>query len=222
MQPYFFPYIGYFQLMAAADIFVIYDDVNFIKQGWINRNRILLHNMPHYINLELSGASSFKKINEIGVRKNKTLKTIEACYKKAPYFSETFKIVESILMHEEPNLARFLEHSLRTLANELGISTRIVVSSGIAKNNDLKGQDKIIAICKALNAETYVNAIGGQELYDKAFFSKENITLKFIKSGEVTYRQFSDNFFPWLSIIDVMMFNPPEKTKKLLQEYTLT
>lgn len=221
MQPYFFPYIGYFQLIRAADTFVIYDDVNFIKQGWINRNRILLNNAPHYINLGLSGASSFKKIHEIEVRKSKVLKTIISSYKKAPYFSSAIQTIEAILEYDEPNLSLFLEHSLRVLAGEFGIKANIIVSSDITKNNELRGQDKIVELCKLLNAETYINAIGGVSLYDRESFAKEDIVLKFIKSHNLTYRQFTDDFSPWLSIIDVMMFNPTEKISDMLNAYEL-
>lgn len=223
MQPYFFPYIGYFQLISAVDTFVIYDDVNYIKQGWINRNRILLKGKEHLLTLNLANASSFKLINEIKIGNNndKLLKTIEQTYKKAPFFHESFSVVEEILTFKESNLAGFLENSIRKLTSILCIQTNIVVSSKVEKDISKKGIDKVIDICKVLNASIYINAIGGQGLYSKEAFVQKQINLKFIKSHSINYAQFNNEFVPWLSIVDVMMFNSKEKIKKMLNKYEL-
>jgi len=223
MQPYFFPYIGYFQLINAVDVFVIYDDVNFIKQGWITRNSILVNKKEYNFILQVEGASSFKKIKEITVGKNKKklLKTIEQEYKKAPFFSIVFPVIEEILSNGEDNLSKFLIFSLRKISNYLQIKTVFIISSTIDKNNELKGQDKVIAICEKLKATNYVNAIGGQELYDKETFNKKGISLNFIKTEPIVYIQFDNHFIPWLSIIDVMMFNSIEESKLLLNKYEL-
>jgi len=226
MQPYFFPYIGYWQLINAVDKFVIYDDVNFIKGGWINRNNILYNGKVKRINLQMNGASSNKLINEIEVSdseifRRKLLKTIEASYKKAPYFSETYKIIEDIVNNNEKNLAKYLEYSIRRISEYLLITTEIIMSSDINKNNELKGQDKVIEICQILGADKYYNAIGGQELYSREDFKKMGIELKFIKTNNISYNQFSHDFTPNLSIIDVMMFNSISEVNELLNEYTL-
>ena len=224
MQPYLFPYIGYYQLIKAVDTFVIYDDVNFIKQGWINRNRILVNGSEHMFNIILKGGSSSnKKINEIEIEGNhsKLLRTIEQSYKKSPYFSEVYPLITNILTYEEPNMAKFLRYSLNMVMEHLKINTRVLVSSEIEKNNSLKGADKGIDICKQLKATNYINAIGGQELYSKEIFAENGLILNFIESKPIVYPQFKNQFIPWLSIIDVMMFNSVEKIQEMLDNYEL-
>lgn len=223
MQPYFFPYIGYYQLIKSVDTFVIYDDVNYIKQGWINRNRILLNGKEHLVTMNLKNSSSFKLINEIEIGNNRTklLKTIEQAYKRAPFFCEIFPIIEDILTFNNYNLAVFLENSIRKLSAYLDIQTNIVVSSSIEKDDSKRGQEKVIAICKALNASIYINSIGGQELYSKDVFRNNQIELYFLKTRMINYLQQNNVFLPSLSIIDVIMFNSKMETIKLLDQYDL-
>jgi hypothetical protein len=223
MQPYLFPYIGYFQLIKSVDKFVVYDDVNYIKQGWINRNRILLNNKDFLLGLNLEGASSFKLINEINVGSNtvKILKTIEQAYLKAPFYLEIFPLVQSILLQKEQNLARYIYNQLSWLCQYLDIKTEFVFSSTIDKDNALRGQDKVISICKKLGGHTYVNSSGGQDLYSKIDFSRHQLDLLFVKSRMISYPQYNNEFIPWLSIIDVLMFNSKDQVKLFLDEYDL-
>lgn len=220
MQPYFFPYIGYWQLINCVDKYIIYDDVNFIKGGWINRNIILINNKPQYINLPLIGSSSNKLINEISVSDNinllkKLLKSIEFSYKKAPYIKDVYLLLEDIILYEESNLAKWLENSIISICDYLDINTEIIVSSHIDKNNELKSTNKILDICNVLGANEYINAIGGAALYSKDNFISKNIELSFIKTNEIVYKQFNDNMMVSnLSIIDVMIFNSKEDIKK--------
>jgi hypothetical protein len=221
MQPYIFPYIGYFQLLSAVDTFVIYDDVNFIKQGWINRNQILLNGKVYRFNIILKDSSSFRKINEIEINCNnqKLIATIEQAYRKAPFFNIVFPLVTNILQFNETNLAKFLTNSILTTVSYLNIKLSVLISSEIKKNCLLKGENKVIDICKQLNATSYINTIGGLSLYSKEMFLENNLTLKFIKPRLIEYHQFSDKFIPWLSIIDVMMFNSPAAIGKMLTQY---
>jgi len=223
MQPYIFPYIGYWQLLEASDTFVIFDDVNFIKKGYINRNSILVGEKSSRFNIELIGASQNKLINEIELlgNNNKLLKTILMAYKKAPYFNIVYPILEDILSNTENNLAKFLGYSLEKIAGYLGITNNIIYSSDITKDNTLKAQDKILDISKRLNATHYVNAIGGQELYDKDKFSANDIQLNFIKTNIIKYKQFKNDFVPYLSIIDILMFNSVEEINKMIKSYEL-
>jgi hypothetical protein len=223
MQPYFLPYIGYFQLINAVDTFIIYDDVNFIKQGWINRNRMLADKKEYLFTLELAGASSFKQINgiEIGRGKDKLLKTIEQSYRKAPFFEKTFQLLKSIFLFDDINLAAFVANSILQVTKHLNIKTDITLSSIIKKNNSLHGQDKIIHICKLLNATTYVNAIGGKELYSKKDFQVQSIDLQFLCTNKIEYHQFNNEFIANLSILDVMMFNSINDIKSMLNNYVL-
>ena len=168
MQPYFFPYIGYWQLINCVDKYVIYDDVNFIKSGWINRNRILINDNPRYINLPLVGSSPNKLINEISISDNKNLlkkvlRSIEFSYKKAPYLRDSYELFESIILYDERNLAKWLENSIKNICKYLDINTEIIISSNINKNNQLKSVEKVLNICEVLGANEYINAI--EELY---------------------------------------------------------
>jgi len=223
MQPYFFPYIGYFQLINEVDKFVIYDDVNFIKGGWINRNRILLNNQPHYINLLMTGASSNKKINEIGVNSNKNglLETIKQAYRKSPQYKEVYPVIEEILNYNSSVLSEFIANSLIVLSDYLELKTEFIMSSDIKKDNFLKGQEKVISICKLLNADVYVNSIGGYNLYSKSEFQKRQIQLKFLQGKTFDYVQNTDIFHSNLSIIDVLMLNNLDVVKSFLKNYEI-
>lgn len=226
MQPYFFPYIGYWQLMNAVDKYVIYDDVNFIKGGWINRNKILMNGTAKMINLQMHNASPNKLINEVEVLGNpiynkKLLRTIESCYNKAPQYTSVFPVIEGIITQEQGNLAKYLEYAIGQICKYLSFDTEIIVSSSIDKNNGLKGQDKVIEICKVLGGDEYYNSIGGQELYSQVYFASKKIKLRFLKTGEVEYKQFNDGFVANLSIIDVMMFNSVDQIKNKLKMYEL-
>lgn len=223
MQPYLFPYIGYWQLINSVDTFVIYDDVNFIKQGYINRNSILSNGQSQQFTLELMGASSNKLINEIeiGNNINKILKTIKQSYIKAPFFQEIITLTEKILTNKEKNLGKFIGFSLEKISQYLEINTKFIYSSNIEKNNNLKAQDKVIDICKNLNAKTYINTIGGQELYNKEIFRENCIELDFLKTELVEYKQFKNDFVPYLSIIDILMFNSKDEIKNMLNRYEL-
>lgn len=224
MQPYLFPYMGYFQLILAVDVFVIYDDIQYIKGGWINRNKILVQNKAHLFTLNLVGASSNKLINEIQVGNNqvKLLKTIHQSYAGAPQFDSAFPVIEEILLYPEKNLAKFLEYGLMRLCNYLGLIPQWKISSSLKKDNSLRGQDKVIAICEELGATHYINAPGGKNLYSQEDFSRRGIRLSFIQPTPVTYLQFGNPFVANLSIVDAMMFNPSDIIRtNILTHYEL-
>ena len=224
MQPYFFPYIGYFQLMEVVDTYIIADDLNYIKNGFINRNSILINNKSFKISIHLKGASQNKLINEIEVGENTTklLETIRRTYKKAPYFKDVYPLVENILLNKEKNLARFLGNSLMQIAKYLNMKTTILYSSEIDKDNSLMMSERIIDICQKLNKHHYINPIGGTKLYDKEEFLKKGIQLSFLsRSSSLAYKQFNDDFIPDLSIIDVLMFNSKDEISIMLKQYEL-
>jgi hypothetical protein len=224
MQPYLFPYIGYFQLIHAVDTFVVFDDVNFIKRGWINRNNILMNGKSHLFTMELEGSSQNKLINQIDIleRNEKLLRSIQCCYSKAPYFRQVFPVIEDILNQKESNLASFLDYQLRVICNFFSISPKWHISSSLRKDTSLRGQDKILALCEELHATHYINLLGGKELYDRQSFVTRGIELSFIQPKLITYLQFNNEFVPQLSIIDVMMFNSLESIQSsLLKSYDL-
>lgn len=212
MQPYFFPYIGYFQLIAAVDLFVVYDNVQYTKKGWINRNRILVNDHDVTFSLPLKKDSDGLDVNErilaTSFKAEKLLAQISGAYRKAPYFMQTMLLLEPILLYKARNLFDFLHNSLVKTAAHLEISTPIKISSEIPINHSLKSQDKVLAICRAVGADSYINTIGGQELYSKSIFFQNEIILQFMQTLPFNYEQFGQHFVPWLSIIDVLMFNP--------------
>ncbi len=224
MQPYFFPYIGYFQMIKAVDTFVFYDDVNFIKNGWINRNKILINGQASYFTLQLKDASSFKLINEISFsdNRNKLLKSIAVSYSKAPYFKDVFEMIERSFDVEVLNVASVAINSIIQVTKFLNLNTNFEISS--EKYADTRGMNRthrLIEICKRRDASTYINVIGGAVLYDKSFFKENGIELTFIKSKEIVYNQFKNDYVPWLSIIDVLMFNSVEEVLIMLDLYEL-
>ena len=227
MQPYIFPYIGYFQLIKAVDEFVIYDNIEFTKKGWINRNRILVNGVDAYISLPLKKDSDYLHVKDRflavtwDIERKKMLNRITESYRKAPYFKETYEVLEKCILYEDRNLFKFILHSVQTLMQYLNIETNLVVSSSISIDHQLKSDEKVMAICKARGADIYINPIGGLELYDKESFKKNNLELHFQKTNSIAYAQFNNVFIPWLSIIDVMMFNNREKINSDLSNYLL-
>ncbi len=223
MQPYLFPYLGYFQLIRAVDAFVVYDDVNYIKGGWINRNFILAQGNKQLITLPVQGASPNKLINQItvGNRKHKLKETIRQAYGKAPQFAAVFPLFEDILKQQEESLARLLDYQLRQICSYLDLSPKWHISSALKKDNQQRGEEKVLAICKELGATHYINMPGGKALYKKEVFSDRGMQLSFLEPRVVSYRQFGSEFVPNLSIIDIMMFNDKAQCAKLLGEYEL-
>lgn len=225
MQPYFMPYIGYFQLLNAVDKYVIYDNAKYTKKGWINRNRILQNNKDTLISISVEKDSDYLDIKDRSVAdsfdKKKLINQIRESYRKAPYFEQVIPIVEDIINYEEKNLFLYIYNSIKEVCKYLNIHTEIIISSTIDVDQTLTGQDRVIAICKTLGAKDYYNAIGGQELYHSKDFEKEGVSLRFLSSNLVAYKQFNNDFIPWLSIIDVMMFNSLAEIQDMLNEYKL-
>ena len=227
MQPYIFPYIGYFQLINAVEMFVVHDDVQYIQRGWINRNRILMNEKDLLFTLPVRKAAVETPINEIffaeGIQKEKAkiLSQIQNSYRKAPYFREVFLLIEQILKDSEENISVYTTNQLQQICAFLEIKTPFVLSSDLAKNNNLKGEERVIEINKVLNATHYINPIGGVELYHQKHFEEANLKLNFIKTRSTKYAQFGNEFIPFLSIIDVMMFNSVAEIKVLLNDFDL-
>ncbi|KRC73484.1 WbqC-like protein family protein [compost metagenome] len=215
MQPYFFPYIGYYQLIAAVDLFIVYDNIKYTKKGWINRNRMLQNGSDSVFSLPLKAGSDALHIDQRELatefKRGKLLGQFEGAYRRAPFFKQVFPLLEEIIKFDDSNLFSFLHHSLSKTCAHLGIGTKLMKSSDAAVDADLKAQDKVIALCQAVGADTYINAIGGVELYDRAEFKTQGIDLAFLRANSFEYAQFDSEFVPWLSIVDVLMFNDSEK-----------
>lgn len=230
MQPYFLPYLGYFQLIQAVDTFVIYNNIQYTKKGWINRNRFLMNNVPHIFTIPLKNDSDFLNINQRFLAKDylkynkKTLRKIESSYKKSPNFNKTYEILEKIFLFDESdNLFDFVFNSINCLTRYLDIKTNIIKSSDVIGDvPSLKSKHRVINLCTCLSATDYINPIGGVDLYDKDEFSKSNINLRFHKINNISYPQFNNYHTPYLSILDVLMFNDVKTIKdNLLNEYKI-
>tara|TARA_R100000908_G_C3756058_1_gene150696 strand:+ start:2637 stop:3344 length:708 start_codon:yes stop_codon:yes gene_type:complete len=227
MQPYFMPYIGYFQLINSVDKFVIYDNIQYTKKGFINRNRILFNGSDRGFTIPIKKNSDYLNVMEREISntwlkdRDKLIKIIKQSYNKAPYFDICFPLIVECIKHNDLNLFNFIHNSVKVLCNYLNINTQIIKSSDIPIDHSKKSQDKVITICKALKATKYINAIGGQELYSPPPFKKEGIELAFIKTNYIEYKQFNNKFEPWLSIIDLLMFNSDKELKNHLNNYSL-
>ncbi|WP_443646886.1 WbqC family protein [Candidatus Ponderosibacter sp. Uisw_141_02] len=222
MQPYFLPYLGYYHLINAVDVFVIYDDIQYTKKGWINRNRLIFNEKVDYFTISLVKDSDFLNVNQRKISqgwekdKSKLLRKLEQSYRKRKNFERGFSLTEKILNYDDDNLFNYINHSVKLICQCLGVKTEIVTSSSLGDFSEYKGKDKVIAICNRLNGERYINVIGGMSLYDKEEFQNSGLDLKFVKSKLQPYDQNSDIFVPGLSIID-MIFSIAEEASMLEQ-----
>ncbi len=220
MQPYFFPYLGYFQLIESVDQFIVYDNIKYTKKGWINRNRFLQNGKDVVFSVPLKKDSDYLDVREKTIsanfNKTKLLNQFRQSYRRAPHFEQAFSIFEKVIMGSEANLFNFIYNSIMEICNYLEIVTEIVISSELKIDHSLQGQEKVIALCQHVGASGYINAIGGQGIYSREDFSRYGIGLKFLKSQPFEYKQLENDFVPWLSIVDVMMFNSKEVIKDYL------
>jgi hypothetical protein len=232
MQPYFLPYLGYFQLIAAVDLFIVYDNIQYVKSGWINRNRLYRNGEAVMFSLPLKRASDFLDVRDrelaADFKPDKLLNQIRGAYQRAPHFAQVFPLIERVVRNEDRNLFRFLHHSICAICDFLSIGTEIRISSTIDIDHALKKQDKVLALCRAVGASTYVNPIGGLDLYSREAFRSEGMDLRFIRAKPLEYAQTADvqradgrsghAFVPSLSILDVLMFNPIETVGALIAD----
>lgn len=248
MQPYFFPYIGYFQLIAAVDKFIPYYYLNYKVNGWINRNRLLIVNKePAYFTVSIKQKSINRLICDIKVDsgspwKKNMLRTIYLNYKKAQFFEEIFPLIEKCLNTDAEYLYEINCSAIKMVSEYLDIPTQIddnirgyelleerLKSGEISMREYARdGQQlpdtksiRAVSICRHESAGTLINAIGGKAIYDKRFFSDNGINIQFINTLPYCYKQQAKDFFPNLSIIDVLMNCGKEDTKKLLNNYEL-
>lgn len=224
MQPYLFPYIGYYQLAYEVDEFIFYDDVSFIKQGYIHRNNLLAKNKSQRFTLPVLKASQNSKINELYFSQNlkKTLTSIRLAYAKAPYFNDIYPLVEAVLNDENRNVANITARSIIDVFSYLNIDKKMLFSSDIHYQRQLSATQKLIDMCKRRNAQGYCNAIGGKGLYSIDEFEQANIKLSFIQMDTIKYQQSNNTeFIGNLSILDVLMWNSKQAVIDLLMKYKI-
>lgn len=235
MQPYFFPYLGYFQLINTVDKFVLYDNVNFIKKGWINRNKLLSTNgKSKFFTIPLANASSNNLIQNTEIHKStwqyKFIKLLQHNYKSSLFFEETMELIYSCVNTQIKYISKFNNHCIKLITSHLEINTQLLFDDDfeqleIQLNNtdaSTRKETRIVNICQLYKSNIYINPIGGLTLYNKDIFKEKNIQLLFIKMKCIHYRQPTNPLFiKNLSIIDVLMNCGKIETKKLLREYSL-
>jgi len=213
MQPYLFPYYLYWSLIQQVDIFVVFDNVNFKKKGFINRNYSFNDGTKKRFTLELQKSSQNKLISEIDIctDQGKLLFFFKSQYKCCPYFDQVFPFLEDILSFRDGNLTSFLSNSIQKICDYLDIRTNIILASSLqTQYHDLKGQEKILSICNLLGANEYLNLPGGRNLYDKSEFNMRNIDLSFVAPYDSDSVSNMVNNFQECTIVDLMM-NVPQK-----------
>ena len=227
MQPYFLPYLGYWQLMNAVDRYIILDDVPFIRRGWIHRNRIQNHGETQWLTIPITGASQNRKICELDLARServwhKLRRSVQLAYCHAPQYAQGKTVFDRILNFSEDNLSLFLSNSIYEITSYLAIDTEIVRASDLKYDRSLRGSERILELCGRMGADSYYNAVGGQALYNAEQFVGRGITLRFVRMNEkLVYPQGRHNFCPGLSVLDAMMYNDVEQMQLLLSQFTL-
>lgn len=222
MQPYFLPYIGYWQLIGAVDAFVVYDNIKYTKKGWINRNRFLLNGKEVLFSLPLKKDSDFLDIKQRALAESfdreDLINRFREGYRKAPEFSVVIPVIEEVIRFPSNNLFEYIFYSIKKICGYLEITTPLIISSTIDCDHSLKSAERVQAICKALGADIYINPIGGTELYAKENFKQKGLNLYFLKSLPFEYQQWYFEFVPWLSILDLLMLNSKSDVRKHISE----
>jgi len=230
MQPYFFPYLGYFAIMKYVDWWIVLDEVQFIRHGWIERNRIL---KPvegwQYISVPLEKHSRDVLIKKIKIRQNedwdnRILRQLEHYKKNAPYYPDTIEFLRDVLSYDTDSIAQLNVFLLKKTCSLLGINVKVSLFSemDLEIEQPEKSGDWALNISRALNATEYVNPPGGASLFDRELFQDSSIGLKFLELELIKYNQGRRLFEPGLSIVDVLMFNKPEEVFLMLDNYRFT
>ncbi len=227
MQPYLFPYLGYFQLIAAADVFVLRDDLQYVRSGWVNRNRILSDGESKLMTFPLKKDRFELPVNQrelcdtFGDHIDRLIGEIVECYQKAPCFAQVMPMIERLIRFPQSNIALYAEHMIREICAYLRIFTPIMRGSDLHLDTTLDRQERVMRIAKTFSATTFVNPEGGSVSYDRELFAENGMKLHFFRMDSVVYRQFKQPFVANLSIIDVLMFNRVEHVQQMLTSYSL-
>lgn len=229
MQPYFFPYIGYFTLIKHTDMFVVFDMAQYIRRGWIHRNRILgFHGEPVFVNAQIVKAPQNTPIHQIKLKsgdgwKEEILKKVEAYRNIAPYYQEVYHLVESCLNASGSSLAELNVHSIIAVSEFLGLSPNMVQLSELNINlEDIQQPDDWgLRVAQYYGADEYINAPGGQEFYSREKYGQNGVEMFFYRAKLPPYNQRTPVFHAGLSIIDVMMFNTKEEIHQMIDDFDI-
>ncbi|NNE80710.1 MAG: WbqC family protein [Silicimonas sp.] len=229
MQPYIFPYLPYFQLVHAVDCFVFLDTVQFLKRGWMHRNRIKLGDKDHLFTLPVRVESRNSPVTDVVFAENikaecETLKRkLEHAYRKANSWSQLETIIWPLMDDMEPgaNFSDFAGKSVQAVSDAMGITTDFRSASALGERTADHYQDYILDICQELGATTYVNPIGGMDIYSPKAFAERNVDLRFLSAQSFVYPQPGGAFVENLSIVDVLANVPLGELGQLLDDYEL-
>ena len=230
MQPYFLPYHGYFKLIKSVDSFIIYDDAQWIKRGWINRNKIIFKGESDFITIPVNNSplktpinQKLLNLNNLEKYKNKIISKVHYTYKSYPYFNSGYSLLKEILSFKALHASEFIINSLILTCDYLGLTNSFYLSSSFKGHESLKGQKQVVSIIKNLNCDNYINSIGGRKLYDENFFKSQGIKLNFLSANPIKYSEELDNqnINTELSILDLIMRESPSYINDLLGDYQI-
>lgn len=221
---YFFPYLPYFQLLHAADRFLFLDDVTLIRRGWANRNRVLMAGQPTYLTIPLEGASQNRRVDETKIFegtdwRRRIRRTVQRCYQRAPFYARGAALLDEVLDTPADSITDLARTSVLRTCQLLGVEVEVARTSQRHPAGDLRGQARMIEICKREGATTYLNAAAGRHLYDRPSFDQAELELRFLQPGSIEYDQRRPGFVPGLSILDVIMFNDLPQIASMLERY---
>ena len=223
MQPYFFPYLGYWQLIAKADVFVILEQVQHTKGSWINRNYVLGSHAASLISVPLEKAPDHcliqhRQVSDVWTEaRRRALRTLRLCYRNSPFFEDVYPWLEEQLSFPEKRLSKYLEHQIRSTADLLSVNTKIVTAGDLGNFADFERNRRIVEICRSLECDRYLNLPGGRTLYSPDSFPEDKLSLGFLIPELPRYGQGSREFVPSLSIIDSLFWNGPGGTGEMVR-----
>ncbi|TWO66648.1 WbqC family protein [Caenimonas sedimenti] len=222
MQPYFFPYLGYFSLLAAVDRFVFYDEVQWIKNGWVNRNRVLVGGATSYLTVPVRDAGPSRTIAEVEVAKDagwrrKMFEMVRHAYRKAPYFAPVHDLLQQAVPEAQPHVSAMAKASVRLVAGYLALPVELVDDPGRQGEPGLIGPERVLGVCRDEKATAYWNLPGGKALYDAERFQAAGVALRFVEPVLEPYPQFAAAFVPGLSMLDVLMHNSPQEARRMAE-----
>ena len=227
MQPYLFPYLGYFQLIAAADVFVLGDDLQYVRSGWVNRNRILQSDQARLVTFPLKKDRFQLQINQrqlcdyFSEEAERLIHLIAEAYAEAPYFAQVMPLIERLIRFPQQNVALYAEHAIREICTFLQIETPIMRSSDLILGHPADKQERVTRIAHTFEADTFMTPQGGSVIYDRDRFARNGLKVRFFRMDAVDYPQFGAPFVANLSIIDVLMFNCVEQVQQRLTQFQL-
>ena len=224
MQPYFLPYLGYFQLIQNSNIFIVADEYQFTTRGWINRNRAILNNQISTFTIPVSAAG--KKINDKMIADMESTRSLKRrmiqSYKNSPNFADTVLLLDSIFSLNDVSLEVYIHNSIQHICKYLKIDTRILKLSELNYNRNLEGEDRVVSICKNLGATKYLNPEGGKNIYNGESFARAELELEFIEHKPIEYVQNFPGFTPRLSVVDsIFMLNSRITMEEHLKSFVI-